>query len=92
VELIDRLDLQCHCYVCDSLAPCSLWGEGNSPNDHCHASEEPGWKSLRMIAKYGSFTSLAGAAGKLMLVEDITPVEDLVRLSEVGLLRCDDLC
>lgn len=50
---------QCHCYVCDSLAPCSLWGEGNNPKDHCHASEEPSWKSLRKIAKYRSFSSIA---------------------------------
>lgn len=49
--------LQCHCYVCDSLAPCAQWGEGNNSNDHCHASEEPRWKILRKVAKCGTVPS-----------------------------------
>ncbi|XP_024358527.1 uncharacterized protein [Physcomitrium patens] len=48
---------QCHCYVCDSLAPCAQWGEGNNSNDHCHASEEPRWKILRKVAKCGTVPS-----------------------------------
>lgn len=44
--------LQCHCYVCDALAPCSQWGDGSLPTDHCHASDkEARWKSLRKISK-----------------------------------------
>ncbi|GAA0144376.1 hypothetical protein LIER_04842 [Lithospermum erythrorhizon] len=39
---------QCHCYVCDSLAPCVYWGTGVSSFDHCHASDkEAFWKSQR---------------------------------------------
>ncbi|KAH6811430.1 hypothetical protein C2S51_025192 [Perilla frutescens var. frutescens] len=43
---------QCHCYVCDSLAPCSHWGTGVSSIDHCHASEkEEYWKAERKNVK-----------------------------------------
>lgn len=44
--------MQCHCYVCDSPAPCSYWGNGNSDRDHCHSTDkEERWKSLRKIFK-----------------------------------------
>ncbi|XP_073151338.1 uncharacterized protein [Henckelia pumila] len=43
---------QCHCYVCDSLAPCAHWGTGISKSDHCHASDkEDYWKTERIRAK-----------------------------------------
>lgn len=43
---------QCHCYVCDSLAPCSYWGTGINSVDHCHASEkEEYWKVERKNVK-----------------------------------------
>ena len=46
------INLQCHCYVCDALAPCSQWGDGSLSTDHCHASDkEARWKSLRKISK-----------------------------------------
>ena len=32
--------MQCHCYVCDSPAPCQKWGTGASSSDHCHATNE----------------------------------------------------
>ncbi|KAI9182676.1 hypothetical protein LWI28_027736 [Acer negundo] len=39
---------QCHCYVCDKIAPCSHWGTGVYNNDHCHATDkEAFWKSQR---------------------------------------------
>lgn len=50
---------QCFCYVCDSLAPCSLWGDGNNTNNHCHATEEPLWKTLRQFSKCGSIPAPA---------------------------------
>ncbi|KAH9627034.1 hypothetical protein KSS87_023722 [Heliosperma pusillum] len=34
-----RCDL-CHCYVCDSLAPCAYWGSGALTTDHCHATDK----------------------------------------------------
>ncbi|XP_075490042.1 uncharacterized protein LOC142528769 [Primulina tabacum] len=46
---------QCHCYVCDSLAPCAHWGTGISSSDHCHASDkEDYWKTERKRAKKGN--------------------------------------
>lgn len=43
---------QCHCYVCDVLAPCSLWGQGKQSSDHCHAfDKEERWKILRNLKK-----------------------------------------
>ncbi|KAL2488036.1 uncharacterized protein Fot_41417 [Forsythia ovata] len=43
---------QCHCYVCDSLAPCALWGTGISSLDHCHATEkEEFWRAQRKSVK-----------------------------------------
>ncbi|CAI9770607.1 unnamed protein product [Fraxinus pennsylvanica] len=43
---------QCHCYVCDSIAPCSLWGTGISSLDHCHATEkEEFWRAQRKSLK-----------------------------------------
>ncbi|KAG8389139.1 hypothetical protein BUALT_Bualt02G0198100 [Buddleja alternifolia] len=45
---------QCHCYVCDSLAPCSHWGTGASSVDHCHASDkEEHWRSERKSKQKG---------------------------------------
>ncbi|KAM7270810.1 hypothetical protein ACFE04_030024 [Oxalis oulophora] len=39
---------QCHCYVCDSIAPCIHWGTGVSKVDHCHATDkEEIWKIKR---------------------------------------------
>ncbi|XP_065873507.1 RPM1 interacting protein 13 isoform X2 [Euphorbia lathyris] len=38
----------CHCYVCDSLAPCSHWGNGTSTINHCHATDKQEmWKIQR---------------------------------------------
>ncbi|CAJ1898589.1 unnamed protein product [Sphenostylis stenocarpa] len=39
---------QCHCYVCDSVAPCLKWGTGLSGTDHCHATDKSEtWRTLR---------------------------------------------
>ncbi|GKU86186.1 hypothetical protein SLEP1_g741 [Rubroshorea leprosula] len=38
----------CHCFVCDTRAPCLYWGSGTSSADHCHATDkEERWNSLR---------------------------------------------
>ncbi|KAK2417914.1 GATA zinc finger domain-containing protein [Trifolium repens] len=43
---------QCHCYVCDSPAPCLKWGNGLLPTDHCHATDKlETWKTLRRDSK-----------------------------------------
>eukprot|EP00897_Mesotaenium_endlicherianum_P002626 jgi/Mesen1/2391/ME000157S01527 len=39
---------QCHCYVCDQVAPCFMWGDGTRTSDHCHANDKSSqWKLLR---------------------------------------------
>ncbi|XP_034916121.1 RPM1 interacting protein 13 isoform X4 [Populus alba] len=44
----------CHCYVCDSLAPCVHWGTGVSTIDHCHATDkQETWKNQRKICRTG---------------------------------------
>ncbi|KAL6505293.1 hypothetical protein OROGR_025110 [Orobanche gracilis] len=43
---------QCHCYVCDSLAPCSYWGTGIFSIDHCHAThKDECWRAERKHMK-----------------------------------------
>ncbi|XP_058770987.1 uncharacterized protein LOC131644493 [Vicia villosa] len=38
----------CHCYVCDTLAPCLKWGTGILSSDHCHANDKTElWKVQR---------------------------------------------
>lgn len=40
--------MQCHCYVCDALAPCLHWGTGLLDTDHCHATDKDRkWKQQR---------------------------------------------
>ncbi|KAL0459342.1 UNVERIFIED_CONTAM: hypothetical protein Slati_0561400 [Sesamum latifolium] len=59
---------QCHCYVCDSPAPCSEWGTGFSIVDHCHATDEDDfWRAERKRMKKGGrplpiFPSIRGAS------------------------------
>nr|CAD1836070.1 unnamed protein product [Ananas comosus var. bracteatus] len=48
----------CHCYVCDSLAPCSYWGNGSSSSDHCHSNDkDESWKSLRQSFKRKKYSA-----------------------------------
>ncbi|XP_043703484.1 uncharacterized protein LOC122653644 [Telopea speciosissima] len=45
----------CHCYVCDSRAPCIYWGTGVSTTDHCHSTDkEEIWRMQRKIFKQGT--------------------------------------
>ncbi|KAL6208868.1 hypothetical protein ACLB2K_019812 [Fragaria x ananassa] len=49
----------CHCYVCDSLAPCVHWGMGTSHIGHCHATEKVDmWKVMRRNFKMGRSASM----------------------------------
>ncbi|KAK6164373.1 hypothetical protein DH2020_001237 [Rehmannia glutinosa] len=75
---------QCHCYVCDSLAPCSHWGTGVASIDHCHATDkEEYWKAERKRMKKGdkpvpvipniSNTSLLGAFIQTTQVPSLAP-------------------
>nr|XP_010920281.2 uncharacterized protein LOC105044171 isoform X1 [Elaeis guineensis] len=48
----------CHCYVCDSPAPCIYWGNGSASTDHCHSTDKDGrWKSLRQSFKQKNLTA-----------------------------------
>ncbi|XP_010934228.1 uncharacterized protein [Elaeis guineensis] len=48
----------CHCYVCDSPAPCVYWGNGGASTDHCHSTDKDGkWKVLRQSFKQKNTTS-----------------------------------
>ncbi|KAK8688578.1 hypothetical protein V6N13_087338 [Hibiscus sabdariffa] len=43
----------CHCFVCDSKAPCSYWGSGTCNTDHCHATDKgEKWKNLRKTFRH----------------------------------------
>ncbi|XP_042440069.1 uncharacterized protein LOC122025338 [Zingiber officinale] len=42
----------CHCYVCDSPAPCNYWANGDLTTDHCNSTDkEPSWRALRQSFK-----------------------------------------
>ena len=44
--------MQCHCFVCDSPAPCIYWGCGVFLSDHCHATDkDERWKLQRESLK-----------------------------------------
>lgn len=43
---------QCHCYVCDTLAPCVYWCTGISSIAHCHATDKDKfWKAQRQSTR-----------------------------------------
>ncbi|KAK7336932.1 hypothetical protein VNO77_17485 [Canavalia gladiata] len=53
---------KCHCYVCDSLAPCMKWGTGLSSTDHCHANDKSEmWETLRKIFRLSKTDTLAAS-------------------------------
>ncbi|CAL0299648.1 unnamed protein product [Lupinus luteus] len=63
---------QCHCYVCDSLAPCPKWGTGLLSTDHCHANDKTeSWKVQRRNLKLGIPPSLPAS------IDHNTPVHAL---------------
>lgn len=69
----------CHCYVCDSPAPCLNWDKGFSM-DHCHATEKKDiWKQLRREFK-GSEKRLP------KFVPHFTPQSNLIPDAETEIL------
>lgn len=59
VLICTLVKMQCHCYVCDLLAPCVNWGTGLSNIDHCHATEKlETWKTQRRSFKLGKNATL----------------------------------
>ncbi|KAK2648604.1 hypothetical protein Ddye_016093 [Dipteronia dyeriana] len=87
---------QCHCYVCDKIAPCSHWGTGVYNNDHCHATDkEAFWKSQResfkllkdapLLGQKVPDTSLSKARPQLYQ----NPSLDIVRLASNSTTQTD---
>lgn len=75
-------DMQCHCYVCDSLAPCVHWGTGVSTIDHCHATDkQETWKNQRKIYRTGK-----EAPVPVSKLPDVTVPMALPLLNHVGSL------
>ncbi|XP_042506941.1 uncharacterized protein LOC122083262 [Macadamia integrifolia] len=51
----------CHCYVCDSRAPCIYWGTGVYTTDHCHSTDkEEIWRTARKNFKRGTLEPTPG--------------------------------
>ncbi|KAI4349326.1 hypothetical protein L6164_009928 [Bauhinia variegata] len=78
---------QCHCYVCDTLAPCLQWGTGVSHLDHCHASEKvETWKTLRKNFKLGTSAPLPASTNYTtspyvaLLQQNQVPEHDIIVL------------
>ncbi|XP_050363176.1 RPM1 interacting protein 13 [Argentina anserina] len=73
----------CHCYVCDSLAPCVHWGTGASHIGHCHATEKVDmWKVLRRNFKMGRSASMPAIKVSLSVsqISQVPPL-DIIRLA-----------
>ncbi|RDX75644.1 hypothetical protein CR513_44453, partial [Mucuna pruriens] len=65
---------QCHCYVCDSIAPCLKWGTGLSGTDHCHATDKSEtWRTLRKNCM--TAPSLAKASDNYGTLDDVRNVQ-----------------
>jgi len=64
-------DTQCHCYVCDSSAPCLKWGDGLSTTDHCHATDKSKtWKKLRQDFKLVKTSPLPDSTNNIGTIGD----------------------
>lgn len=58
----------CHCYVCDSRAPCIYWGTGAIFTDHCNSTDkEEVWRTQRK-----NFKGIV-AAPPIVKVSNTTP-------------------
>ncbi|XP_022728040.1 uncharacterized protein LOC111283713 isoform X3 [Durio zibethinus] len=75
----------CHCFVCDTPAPCCYWGSGMSNTDHCHATNEEMWKTLRKNFRLQSNVPIPVA--KVPLPSHSTAVPQLNQAPRHGLTR-----
>ncbi|XP_027365196.1 uncharacterized protein LOC113872117 [Abrus precatorius] len=68
---------QCHCYVCDSLAPCLRWGTGILSSDHCHANDKTElWKIQRKNFRLGQSSPLPASANHGTSLRAVHPQHD----------------
>ncbi|MBA0560386.1 hypothetical protein Golob_017288 [Gossypium lobatum] len=86
MHLMDALlKLQCHCFVCDTRAPCRYWGLGISTMDHCHATDkEEMWKTLRKTFRHGRTFPISLAKAPVTSYSTATP-----RVNQAS--RCDSM-
>ncbi|MBA0617737.1 hypothetical protein Godav_027159 [Gossypium davidsonii] len=86
MHLMDALlKLQCHCFVCDTRAPCCYWGSGISTIDHCHATDkEEMWKTLRKTFRHGRTFPISLAKAPVTSYSTATP-----RVNQAS--RCDNM-
>lgn len=86
--------MQCHCYVCDSLAPCLKWGSGFLSTDHCHANDKTEiWKIQRKNFKLGYSSPLPASTNHGNSVRAVRPrcndfrQRNIMRLSPNSMLK-----
>ncbi|CAJ2651819.1 unnamed protein product [Trifolium pratense] len=85
---------QCHCFVCDSLAPCIKWGTGISSSDHCHAHDKTEvWKLQRkdfkrtLSSPLPAPTNYATSLGVVRSQSNENLPCDITHLSPISVLR-----
>ncbi|CAI9774404.1 unnamed protein product [Fraxinus pennsylvanica] len=68
---------RCHCYVCDSLAPCVHWSSSISSIDHCHATDkEEFWRAQRKSMKESDKTQpITNVVPHVSPVQSLPPVQ-----------------
>ncbi|XP_009372238.3 uncharacterized protein LOC103961418 [Pyrus x bretschneideri] len=72
----------CHCYVCDSLAPCVHWSTRGSNFDHCHATDkEETWKVLRKNFKTAKTAPLSASNNLAPTTHGPVPPLNIIRLA-----------
>ncbi|XP_008372404.2 RPM1 interacting protein 13-like [Malus domestica] len=72
----------CHCYVCDSLAPCVHWSTRGSNFDHCHATDkEETWKVLRKDFKTAKTAPLSASNNLAPTKHSPVPPLNIIRLA-----------
>ncbi|KAL5731361.1 hypothetical protein ACHQM5_004097 [Ranunculus cassubicifolius] len=80
----------CHCYVCDTPAPCAYWGTGTSTGDHCHSNDKADiWRQQRELFKKKRIAENIMAVRRV--VSSRLSVRNLVKKS-TGIVTLFDTC
>ncbi|KAK9811296.1 hypothetical protein WJX72_001345 [[Myrmecia] bisecta] len=77
----------CTCYVCGEGTPCALWGDGESPEDHCNADGSVAWTQIRDVLQAGAIVAAATHKGPDTEVDDADEADPL---DPLGLLQDDE--
>ncbi|XP_068322677.1 RPM1 interacting protein 13-like [Pyrus communis] len=73
---------RCHCYVCDSLAPCVHWSTGGSNFNHCHATDkEESWRILRKKFKTPKIAPLPASNNLAPTKHSPVPPHNIIKLA-----------